>query len=190
MTRRIIIIIATSLTLLLLGGPSACDKSQGAGSPSGAGAGSGEPAGAAQGAPGTAAPKASRPASRASGAGDAALPGQLERWFQAAKRPFKAVDVAVPLEKLDDVGALSAHAFDARDPAVRVFVFEFADAQLAARGVTGIVSWINRSGLVFSGEATVNKQLVIVVGVPEARELDEDTKTAINDFMDAFMMGR
>lgn len=185
---RFIITTAAIAALVLLGGPTACDKSTGAGAQPGSPQAAGASAeGAATGAkPGT----AKRRSADRSGEGDAGLPGKLQRWFGTADRPFKGVASTVPVDKLDDFGALSVHVYESPKPPVRLFVFEFADPQLAARGVTTIVGWINRSGLVYHGEATVNRDLVIVVGVPEAGDLDEETKTAVNDFMDAFMTGK
>ena len=113
----------------------------------------------------------------------------IESALKSVPHAFKRADVKVTDEQLDSIVASSYEAFETtEDPKVRVFVFHYDAKELVKPAK--IARWINGSGLIHNGQTSANGLRIVVAGTPEAGTLDEETTTAMNAFMDAFMVMR
>lgn len=106
----------------------------------------------------------------------------------AVDRTHEAVELNLSDSQKKKIGASSYAAYRTHDPALRVFLFEYGDPQEAAGHIQDVVVWINASGLVHNGEATLARHAIVVIGTEEPGDPDAAAKAAVDEYMDAAIM--
>ncbi len=148
-----------------------------------------KPKPAVSGTPVTGAPAAAASAEAAAPSASSNL-GRAQAIMKSVDRPFEAIDLAADDPQRAATEAKNVVGFRTTDPALRLFLFEYGSVKEAAAHIQPVVVWINGSGLIHNGEATLAKHAIVVVGTENPGEVTPELRTLIDEYMDSAIMAQ
>lgn len=157
-----------------------------------ASAGCTRPKPAASSAPATTATEAAAAGATRQADGPAAGSNQAraEGIMRSVDRPFAPIPMPDDDPRQAATEAKHVAGFRVPDPALRLFLFEYGSVKEAAAHIQDVVVWINGSGLIHNGEATLAKHAIVVVGTENPGEVTPELRASIDEYMDAAIVAQ